>query len=225
MRARLLNIETVSPTVRKLTLKSEPGWTFQAGQFVIIPVPQRPEDAKPPKGFYSVASEPGRLPELELLVEHREGGGYVSGWVSALQPGAELDLDGPLGHFGLAEGGADELVFAGTRAGLAPLRAMLRASLADGTPARRWLFLGGEGPQDLLLDAEWKALAAADARFRYVPVLSPGPSLAEAIALAAPPRPGQRLYAAGFSRDLDPLKAQLLAAGYDAGAMKLEKFG
>ena len=38
-------------------------------------------------------------------------------------------------------------------------------------------------------------------------------------------RTGLRLYLAGFSADLDPMKAKLLEAGFDAGDLKLEKFG
>src|SRR5262245_56586057 len=131
--AQVLANKKLAPTVHELTLRVEPGWTFQAGQFVILPVPKRPEDTKDPKGFYSIASAVGRLPELDLLVEHRPEGGYVSGWISGLQPGTTVELQGPMGHFALAETESKGQVFLATRAGLAPLRSMIHSSLAQAT--------------------------------------------------------------------------------------------
>lgn len=225
--AKVLSNAPAGTHVRKLTLELEgaESWTFQAGQFVILPVPPRPEDTKAPKGFFSIASSPAELPKLELLVEHRPEGGYVSGWISALQPGASVVLDGPLGHFGLQAGATQGSVFLGHRAGIAPLRAMLLQSLAAGTHQPHWLFLGGEAPEDLLLDAEWRSLAQVDEHFHYHPVLSAAGDPTAALLQALPQRSGLKLYLAGFSRDVDPMKAALLAAGFAEADLKTEKFG
>jgi ferredoxin-NADP reductase len=205
----------------RLRLKDAADWTFQAGQFVILPVPQRPEDAKAPKGFYSIASSVAALPELELLVEHRPDGGYVSGWVSALAVGATVTVDGPLGHFGLAEAGEKGQAFLCTRAGLAPLRSMILSALAQGGGQPLWLFLGAPKTGERLLDAEWRALEQAEPRFHYRPSEEPVAALLETVAQ----RQGVRLYLAGFSRDVDPMKAALLAAGFGPDDIKAEKFG
>jgi ferredoxin-NADP reductase len=219
--------------VRKLTLElQDPAqWTFLAGQFVIIPVP-RPStgpgqalDAKPPKGFYSIASSPAELPKLELLIEHRPEGGYVSGWMSSRAAGDLLTLDGPMGHFGLQAGDADGRVFLGYRAGIAPLRSLLLASLGAGTRTPHWLFLGAESAADLLLDEEWRALDKVDEHFHYLPVLGPEGDPAEAFLKAVPLRSSLHIYMAGFSKDVEPLKARLLAAGVAESAIKVEKFG
>lgn len=232
--AQVLANKKLAPTVHELTLKVEAGWTFQAGQFVIIPVPKRPEDTKDPKGFYSVASSEARLPEIDLLVEHRSDGGYVSAWISALAPGTAVELQGPMGHFGLAETESKGQVFLATRAGLAPLRSMIHSSLARGAGKHHWLFLGADGMAELLLDAEWRALEAANPHFHYLPVVRPTPENpfmgknqdpADALIQKIAQRTGLRLYLAGFSKDLDPMKAKLLDAGFSADDLKLEKFG
>jgi CDP-4-dehydro-6-deoxyglucose reductase len=224
----------LAPTVHALTLDVEAGWTFHAGQFVILPVPRRPEDTKDPKGFFSVASAETRLPQIELLVEHRPDGGYVSGWISSLQPGTPVEIQGPLGHFGLAESGSKGQVFLGTRAGLAPLRSLLLSSLAQKTGQHHWLVLGATGADELLLDAEWRALEKAEAHFHYLPVVRPSaenPFMgknqdpADAVIQKFAQRTGLRLYLAGFSQDLDPMKAKLLEAGFSADDIKMEKFG
>ncbi len=38
-------------------------------------------------------------------------------------------------------------------------------------------------------------------------------------------RHGMRLYVAGFSKDVDPMQAKLLAAGFAADDLKVERFG
>jgi ferredoxin-NADP reductase len=209
--------ETLGPTLVRLKLRLPDGWTFQAGQFVIIHVPQRAEDAKAPKGFYSIASAPASLPIIELLVEHREDGGYVSGWVSTRELGDALSVEGPLGHFGLAEDAGATRVFIGAGAGLAPLRSMILSGLAQGAGQEHWLFQAGEQ-----LGAEWQALAVTEPRFRYQPMtaLELGQLLA-----ALPAAPDRHFYLAGFNRDLEPLKQALLDSGVPAAAIKLEKFG
>jgi len=222
--AQVLSNQNVGPNVQKLVLKAPAGWTFQAGQFVILPVPPRPEDAKPLKGFYSIASAETALPQVELLIEHRPDGGPVSAWASTLAERAEVQMDGPMGHFTLAEN-AEGLAFIGARAGLAPLRSLLLSSLAQGGAQERWLFLGGTSADELLLDAEWQALQAREARFHYVPVLGDAAALAAAVLDKLSPQGSLRLYAAGFSRDMDPLKAALLEGGFAAEALKIEKFG
>jgi CDP-4-dehydro-6-deoxyglucose reductase len=221
----ILSNVPVSPTVRRLALKVEGGFRFQAGQFVILPVPPAPGaelDAKPAKGFYSVASAPGILPTLELLVEHREGGGWVSAWISARSPGEQLKLEGPLGHFGLLPAAPAPRAFLCQRAGLAPLRSMLLQGLAEGA-GEHWLFLGGAGEADWLLHEEWQAMAVDHPLFRYRPLIGGGAELAAAAA-AELPRQSQA-YVAGFSAEVAAAQAGLLAAGFDPASMKLEKFG
>jgi benzoate/toluate 1,2-dioxygenase reductase subunit len=222
--AKVLSNLNVGPHVQQLTLQAPEGWTFQAGQFVILPVPPRPEHAKPLKGFYSIASAETALPQLELLVEHRPEGGPVSAWASRLAAGTEVQMDGPLGHFGLAEGGQGR-AFIGSRAGLAPLRSLLLSSLAQGGAQEHWLFLGGATADELLLDAAWLDLQAREPRFHYVPVLGDAAALAAAVIGRLRAQDAPRLYAAGFSRDMDPLKAALLEGGFAADTLKVEKFG
>ncbi len=177
---KVLSKRSVAPTVSllKLSVSGDSAFSFKAGQFVIIPVPaasgasaQAP--SKPLKAFLSIASAEQAGAEIELLVEHRPDGGPVSAWMSARQPGDSFELQGPLGHFGLHETHSKGQAFLGSRAGLAPLRSMILSSLAQGSDKHHWLFLGAHGAADLLLDAEWRALAEKEPRFHYLPVIQP----------------------------------------------------
>jgi NAD(P)H-flavin reductase len=172
--------------------------------------------------------------ELELLIEHRPDGGPVSAWMSARQPGDSFDVQGPLGHFGLVEGQDVGQAFLGSRAGLAPLRSMIHSALAHGGTKPVWLFLGAHGAADLLLDAEWRALDAKEARFHYLPVIQPtaenpfqgkNSDPADELLKKIAQRTGVRIYLAGFSKDVDPMLAKLKAAGFADTDLKAEKFG
>ena len=220
LRARVVSKHLEAPGLIRFGLEAPAGFTFAAGQFVILPVPGEP-GGKPLKGFYSLASAPAALPRLELLVEHREGGGPVSAWVSSRAIGDELAFEGPLGHFRLIDG-AGPCAFLGRRAGLAPLRSLIHEALAQGSEA--WLFLGGDDRDDWLLHEEWEALAGREPGFRYRTVLGSGTELA-ALALAQGLGAVARFHLAGFTREVQPAQEALLAAGVPAERLKAEKFG
>lgn len=231
--------QAVAPTVFKLqvAVSGESPFRFSAGQFVIVPLP--PEagqgaNGKPLKAFLSIASAEQAGAEVELLVEHRPEGGPVSAWMSARQAGDSFEIQGPMGHFGLAETQEKGQAFLGSRAGLAPLRSMILSSLAQGGPKHHWLFLGAHGAADLLLDAEWRALAEKEPRFHYIPVVQPtaenpfqgkNSDPADELLKKIAQRNGIRIYLAGFSKDVDPMLAKLKAAGFPEDDIKAEKFG
>lgn len=232
---KVLANQSVSPSVFLLRIQvgGETPFSFKAGQFVIIPVPQG-DAPKPLKAFMSIASAEQAGAEIELLVEHRPEGGPVSAWMSTRQPGDSFEVQGPMGHFALAETQEKGQAFLASRAGLAPLRSMILSSLAHGGDKHHWLFLGAHGAADLLLDAEWRALAAKELRFHYLPVVQPtaenpfqgkNSDPADELLKKIAQRHGLRIYLAGFSKDVDPMLAKLESAGFAKDDIKAEKFG
>jgi NAD(P)H-flavin reductase len=236
---KVLSNQAVAPTVflLKLKVEGESAFSFKAGQFIIVPLPPEAgtgKEGKPLKAYLSIASAEQAGAELELLIEHRPDGGPVSAWMSARQPGDSFDVQGPLGHFGLLEGQDVGQAFLGSRAGLAPLRSMIHSALAHGGTKPVWLFLGAHGAADLLLDAEWRALDAKEARFHYLPVIQPtaenpfqgkNSDPSDELLKKIAQRTGVRIYLAGFSKDVDPMLAKLKAAGFADTDLKAEKFG
>lgn len=231
VQATAVRSEKVSPVTVLLTLELEKTFAFTAGQFISLNVPPEAGSEKALKGHYSIASSPALLPRVELLVEHHESGpqsGHVSGWVSGLKPGQGLSLEGPYGKFGLFPEAAPKNFFLATGAGVAPLRSMIKTLSA---PA--WLFLGSSGAE-LLLDHEWKALQSQNPHFHYVPVLqafADNPWIgkqadpADILLRHVKQRDGAVLYLAGFNREVEPMQAKLLEAGFAKEAIKVEKFG
>ena len=227
-KGKVVGNEKVADTVWKLTLNihKEQNLKFKPGQFLIVELPlpaDAPPDtkAKPPKGYYSIASAPGSDGNIELLVEHGPEGGEVSKWMVERQKNDKLKLEGPLGSMVLKNAEKWPQAFLGFRAGLAPLRSMIYAALASKSKEPVWLFLGASNADELLLDEEWKALAKSNSRFRYVPSGDPAAALLSEISQ----RKGIDLYLAGFKRNLDPMKDVLLEAGFPKTEIYSESFG
>ena len=108
------------------------------------------------------------------------------------------------------------LAFLGYKAGLAPLRSMILSELGSGSSREAWLFLGGEP----LFDAEWKALSAQHPNFHYHPHENPAAEAAASLKGRSP-----EIYASGFTKEVEPLQASLLEAGFEKDSMHIEKFG
>ena len=121
--ARIGALDWVSRSVIRLdlTLGRESEFTFAAGQYVRIRVPGTDQWRS-----YSMATPPKDLPRLSFLIRHLEGGA-MSQWLAAgVAPDIEVEIEGPLGSFGLVGDDGPILMLAGGT-GLAPLIAMLDA--------------------------------------------------------------------------------------------------
>ena len=128
--ARVAGLDWVSRSVMRLDIDlAEPaGFMFDAGQYVRIRVPG--SDAW---RSYSMASTAKDLPRMRFLVRYLEGG-VMSEWLrDGCAIGDEIEIEGPLGSFGLAAIDGPQLLIAGG-AGLAPMMAMLDSLRAGPGP-------------------------------------------------------------------------------------------
>jgi ferredoxin-NADP reductase len=109
-------------------------FSFTPGQAVSLG-----RHGQPVGKFYSIASAPGdvrREGEIEFLVGTREDGEFEA-HLAALAPGTLVDLQGPVGSFGLpADPVPPRFVFVGGGTGIAPLRAMWRHVFGMGVETR-----------------------------------------------------------------------------------------
>jgi len=172
----------LSPSVCDYRLRVRDGTPFSwaPGQYVELFAPSAPDDALP----YSIASapDPARPGELELAV----GNGSGRELLAALPVGSELQMSGPYGQLlwpapmslvsALASTGRGALMI-GAGTGVAPLRALLQATLRDGRAEPVILLSGFRSEGDVLWRAEFEELARDNPRFSYALTLSqPAPS-------------------------------------------------
>jgi CDP-4-dehydro-6-deoxyglucose reductase len=124
------------------------------------------------KRSYSIASSPDGSPRFEIAVTHVQGG-PGSTRLHAMSPGSVMRFVGPQGFFtrsGTAFESPALMIATGT--GVTPMRSMLRAAAAHGSPSTIWLLLGVRHEEDILYEDEFRALAREHAFFRFEPTLS-----------------------------------------------------
>jgi ferredoxin-NADP reductase/ferredoxin len=119
--AAVRGIEWTTASVAKLTLELEDdgAFSFRAGQYVRVKVPDTGEWRS-----YSMASLPRDLPKIEFLVRIIEGGLMSEYLRGRCNPGDRIDVEGPMGAFVLRESRAPHIFVAGGT-GLAPILSML----------------------------------------------------------------------------------------------------
>jgi CDP-4-dehydro-6-deoxyglucose reductase len=155
------DVATATPRARLVRLDLEGrDFPFTAGQAVVVGA--RGEKRRP----YSLASAPEDARRdrcLELLVnvdaEGRAGG------LLPLEPGAPLDVEGPLGTFTFPEHPDErQFLFVAGGTGISPLRSMLRhAILAPQPTAAVGLLYSARTPGEFAFEPEFRAFAAAGA--------------------------------------------------------------
>jgi ferredoxin-NADP reductase len=168
--ARLVSADPITPLVRKLDFVRTDcsPMHFEPGQWVNLQLPlatapstQGEASAPAPalRRAYSIASPPRDDGRFELAVT-RVAGGPGSSYLHALEPGAELEAEGPQGFFTRAPDFASPTLFVATGTGLTPLRSMLLAAVNAGAATPTHVLLGVRHEDDLLFRQELEALAA-----------------------------------------------------------------
>lgn len=156
----LLDKKTLPGDVDLLRFSTPPGFSFTAGQYVVLTVPH---EVLPVKRLYSIASPSIEPSYFELLIK-RVAGGLASNYLQNLVVGQSLEFQGPAGQFSLKETPADK-VFLSTGTGLAPVRSMLLSNPAH--KQQFHLFWGLPNLGELYLFDELKTLALRDPLFSF----------------------------------------------------------
>lgn len=155
--ARLVDVSATTPRTRWLTLALEAPFEFHAGQAVFAGLA-----GAEGRAAYSIASPPslGRQGRLELLVAS-DGVFGLSGVDPAALIGRTVDVDGPLGRFGVPDDAAQTpllLVAGGT--GIAPIRSVILDRVERGDTAAMTLVYSARTPDEFASGDELLALSA-----------------------------------------------------------------
>lgn len=126
----VLGVDELTPTLRRLRIRTEQPITFYAGQFLEVAVPGAEDQWR----SYSVASAPGVAPELEFVVKVIDGGAF-SGQLDTLEPGTVVRVRGPFGT-GYLRAGERPVLLVATGSGISPILSILEhaASTDDRRP-------------------------------------------------------------------------------------------
>ena len=228
--AVLVEVARATPRTRRLRLAVDGGpFPFRAGQAVVAGLAGAATRAP-----YSIASPPslGAAGRLDLLVP-ADGAFGQTGLDPATVAGATLELDGPLGAFGVPADAADAallLVAGGT--GIAPLRSVILDRLEDAGAGPATLVYSVRTPDEFAFADEFRALAAGGRLHLHQTVTrddSPSGQPARsgrvdaALLRAALPGPDAVCLVCGPSGFVQTVTATLTELGVPAGRIVIEK--
>lgn len=168
---RLEQIIDHTPGVRELILKTETPdeFSFKAGQFVMLNVPQG--EAKPVLRAYSIASDDRIKNGFRLLFKYVENG-VASNFVWGLKGGELLNFTGPFGKVFFQEPPTEQIVFLNTGTGLSQHICYL-LSKKDQYPNLRYRMLFGvRTEKDMYYQKEMDLLQSELKDFKFEFVLS-----------------------------------------------------
>lgn len=221
--ATVVEIRDETRRAKTFRLRLEAPQAHVAGQHYVVRLTA--PDGYTASRSYSIASPPDPTPEIELTVERLEDGEVSAFLHDVVVPGDELEVRGPIGGWFVWDG-VTPAVLVGGGSGLVPLMAMLRQARRSGAAHPLRLVVSVRSPDDLLYAGE---LPGPDATVVYTRRPPPGwPRPAGRLTLAdlpAAPATDARAYVCGSSGFADSATELLLAAGFPASAIRVERFG
>ncbi len=208
--AVVTEIESLAPNVVQLTVSFSTDFSFAPGQWVNFRFPEGVSRA------YTIASAPQRPEAVQLCV--RVGPGRGGEALRKLEPGAEVQIDGPYGDFLLPEDDPSDVVLMAGDVGIAPVRSIVLHLLAEKDP-RRIIVLYEPDQRHILYSADFDPLARAG---DIVHESGPIETLIERNRAFIKE---SLVMAAGFDGFLDRVHTALEAIDADAQAAITETFG
>lgn len=150
-------VSTATPRALHVRLRLDAPFAFTPGQAALIGA-QGSGERRP----YSIAlgpEEAARTGTLEFLIGLGTDG-TPGPHLPTLDPGARVDVEGPLGTFTFPAAPTERsFLFVAGGSGIAPLRSMLHHALAVGRGWRVSLAYSARVPEELAFDSELRALA------------------------------------------------------------------
>ncbi|WP_176317947.1 ferredoxin--NADP reductase [Burkholderia vietnamiensis] len=196
---------------------------FQSGQYLTLGVTVEGDEHW---RCYSITSEPISGQPISVLVR-RVAGGRVSNWLcDQARVGEYIRVLPPAGHFTLARPGSPVLLYAGG-SGIAPIYALAREALAQGSPRVRMFYANRDRDTAMLL-SELQALEQqADGRLEIQHWYDAEQGLPSTALLSAQAE-GQAqadVYLCGPEPFMRAVQASVQTAGIAAQQVHLEDFG
>jgi ferredoxin-NADP reductase len=230
--ARVVNSTPETESARTIEL-AVPGWGGHlAGQHIDLKLTA--EDGYSAQRSYSL-SRPADGERIELTVQEIAGG-EVSPYLTAVPPGEEIELRGPIGGWFVwrpAEEARILLVAGGS--GIVPLMAMLRQRILMGSTDFRLVY-SVRSPADVYYaqelaqlerDCHWLQVAVVYTRSGTPQTARPSGRIGISD-LAVPewtPGDGPRVYVCGPTGFVESVTALLVGQGHSPSAIRTERFG
>lgn len=172
MPARVIELETLAPDVRCVTLQlpASQDFRYYPGQYLEFIL----RDGR--RRSYSMANLPAASKQVQLHIRHMPGGTFTDHVFGAGDTAMKLReiqrVEGPLGSFFLRENSDKPIIFLVSGTGFAPVKAIVEHMQAIACERPATLYWGGRRPHDLYLSDLAQEWAQSMQNFSYVPVIS-----------------------------------------------------
>lgn len=166
---RVLAIEHPTAAITELWLGPlQAPLDYEPGQYVLI----EDRDRQTAPRSYSIANAPRADGRISLLIT-RVAGGETSPWLcERLAPGDEVSITGPYGSFVADPSSTAPVLLLAAGSGLAPIRALIEAALAESDGPELTLIFSARTAADVLDSERFERWSARDRRLRFEPVLT-----------------------------------------------------
>ena len=180
---------------------------------------------------FSMASVPASG-VIDFHVRQIEGGRFTGAQLAGMRAGDALEIEFPLGPFGLHKADYRPLLMVATGTGIAPIKSMLESLLDDEECPPVWLYWGMRTEADLYLDAVFRAWQGRLYEFEYAPVLSRADvrwqgrrgHVQQAVLADLPDLSEHSIYLCGSPSMIDDAKAEFAARGAQLDHMHADAF-
>lgn len=200
---------------------------YSPGMFVSVIIPLANEVRVRP---YTIATPPEDGEPFELcfnLVPDAPG----AAWMFERRVGDLLDFTGPFGAFTLERAPAGELVFVAEATAIAPIRPMLRRTLAQPGADLIHLLYAAQRPEHLLYRSELESMSAASPRFRFETLVTDAHPLYQRLIeavhsrwVAADSDRTRHFYVCGIGSGVLQIRDLLRRAGYERRSVHYERW-
>jgi CDP-4-dehydro-6-deoxyglucose reductase, E3 len=216
-----------TPTIVELQLQplGEP-MQYLPGEYLLL----EDEERRVEQRSYSIANAPRPDGSISLLIT-RVQAGQASGWIHGrLRPGDEVIATGPYGTFVADPASCAPCLYLAGGSGLAPIRALLQASLAGGPT--RWLTLifSARTEADMLDGDVFARWQAEHASFRFIRTLTGGAGaephghIPDVLAEFCPDLSGHEVFIAGAAGLVSSCAIAVEALGVSPARLHTEPF-
>lgn len=167
---KLENRKEVAERTMAFQFDKAAGWTFKAGQFIDITLPNPPEtDAEGNTRGFSIASAPE---EDFLMVTTRLRDTAFKRSLKTLPLGAQVKIEGPFGNLTLHNNTARPCVLLAGGIGITPFRSILVRAAVEKLSHRIFLFYSNHRPEDAVFLDELEALQERNPNFHMIATMT-----------------------------------------------------
>ena len=221
--ATVIAIRDETPTVKTFELRLDRPTPYVAGQHFVVRLTA--PDGYTAQRSYSVASPPGDATRIELTVERLAGGEVSTFLHDDVQLDDTLEVRGPIGGWFVWDGSTRALLIGGG-SGVVPLMAMLRLARRQPGQSLAHLLVSARGPSDLIYASE---LVGDDTTVLFTRTAPADSQRAPARITIDDLRPHVHsettVYVCGSAAFAAAASELAMAAGCDAGVIRVERFG